>query len=220
MLIQTPTPEPIAVIEVLLQRNTMLEVLVLVLPVITFILGFLLSFIKDDIYRNREINNIKKVLFNELADNQIYLYAILDSLERLSDWTPHDIIESFQIDEEIRKLSTSVYDAYLDKLHLLSSREIQRIMTVYNHIIRSNKVAIDFNSDKKRKASIEHFRLLYEIYVLIAYIESDIHNALTQLKIEKELVEVLHRPELTQGKLLEIRRYLSEQLKIEKPKYI
>ncbi len=122
MFLQTPTPEPIAVIEVLLQRNTIMEIMVIVFPVFTLIIGFLLSYGVKIIEDRRKITNLKKIITGEVLENFVHLKQM----------------RAFVKDDEIKLvielsnfLSFSVYNAYLDRIDLLKEDDIMVLSAAY-----------------------------------------------------------------------------------------
>ena len=128
MFIQMPTPEPIAVIQVVLQQNTLLEIATLVLlPVITFFLGLLSSIWIQQRAEKSNTKNLKSILFKEMKENYKYLNGAIPR-EDGDDPEPDagSYIASY--------LSTSVYDAYLNRLGSLKAEIVDEVFDAYQFV--------------------------------------------------------------------------------------
>lgn len=95
-----------------------------IFPVITFALGLSYSLIDKTLERRQTVKNIKTVLFDEIFYN-FYIVATIanptdESGKRLG-----------YLSMMIGRLLTSVYDSYLDRLHLLKANELNTVTNAY-----------------------------------------------------------------------------------------
>ncbi len=96
------------------------------LPIVTFVLGYLLS--QVDRFRDtvRKRRNTKRILFHELKDNYRLLNSVMpDYPEGLPDHA-EELVAS--VGEQI---SLSVYSAYLGQLDMLPTEELDAIHQAY-----------------------------------------------------------------------------------------
>src|SRR4030067_1948509 len=126
------------------QNNQLLDAIKLILPIVTFFLGYFLSQLNRYLDKRREINNLKTILFWELSINHYVLFVMDKELIKMEEEQIYPIIKKAYTSQ---KLVTSVYDAYLNKLNLLNPDELHSVLFAYQNIIRTKehgKDALDF----------------------------------------------------------------------------
>ena len=100
------------------------------LPIFTLILGsilgaivtFIVTFFKDYLDRKREIGNMKEIIFQELLHN----YGLVNQIKSKD---PNKSTTGFFY--FINCISISVYEAYIDRLNLLTKTEIMEVLSAY-----------------------------------------------------------------------------------------
>jgi hypothetical protein len=99
------------------------------LPVITFILGaivtFIVTFFKDYLDRRREIGNMKEIIFQELLHN----YGLVNQIKSKDPDTSPEAF--FYL---IGCISISVYEAYIDRLNSLQENEVLEVLSAYRDL--------------------------------------------------------------------------------------
>lgn len=98
-------------------------------PIITFILGsivtFIVTFLKDYLDRRREIGNMKSIIFQELCHN----YGLVNQIKSKDpDASPGAF---FYL---IGCISISVYEAYIDRLNSLQENEVLEVLSAYRDL--------------------------------------------------------------------------------------
>ncbi|MEK6683351.1 MAG: hypothetical protein AABY46_01685 [Nitrospirota bacterium] len=96
-----------------------------IILIVTFIAGYLLSVFDKFRENNKNVRNMKTILFKELSDNY----------KKLNQFVPSDMIFHPSL-VQIPMLSgigisTSVYDAYLNRLAELKNSDLQNIFDAY-----------------------------------------------------------------------------------------
>ena len=95
-------------------------------PIITFILGLSYSLIDKYMERKREKENLKTVLFYEIARNHYMLY-------KLPDWGK-DIKSMIRWAAAAQSLEYSIYEEYLGKINVLMPDELNAVLSAYSSI--------------------------------------------------------------------------------------
>lgn len=101
------------------------QIISVIIPIATFIAGYLLSVFEKFRERRRNVRNMKTILFKELSDNY----------KKLNPFVPSDM----NFEPKLVQLpalhgaviSTTVYDAYLSHLAELESADLQNIFDAY-----------------------------------------------------------------------------------------
>lgn len=96
-----------------------------IIPITTFIAGYLLSVFEKFRENRRNVRNMKTILFKELSDNYKKLNPFVPS-----DMTFHPSLVQIPMLSGLG-ISTSVYDAYLNRLAELESTDLQNIFDAY-----------------------------------------------------------------------------------------
>lgn len=109
-----------------------------IFPIFTLLLGFFLGYGKDYLDRRRKVNNIKKILFTELGDNQ----GLLLTIKRLKIEKEED----FHLVVEMSEYASSVvYKTYLDRLDTLKEREIEALSYAHFQIQTVKKFILKYS---------------------------------------------------------------------------
>ncbi len=99
------------------------------IPILTFILGslvtFIVTFFKDYLDRRREIGNMKAIIFQELLHN----YGLVNQIK---DEDPDSSPGAFFY--LIGCISISVYEAYIDRLNSLREMEVLKVLSAYRDL--------------------------------------------------------------------------------------
>lgn len=98
-----------------------------ILPISTFMLGFLLGFLKDAIDKRRQRKNIKNIVAIEIEHNLTILCIIFEKYF-VPNFDIINFIGSFKADT---KISHEIYKEYLGQFSLLNETEIQDILFAY-----------------------------------------------------------------------------------------
>jgi hypothetical protein len=99
-----------------------------IIPIATFIAGYLLSIFEKFRENRRNVRNMKTILFKELSDNYKKLNPFVPS-----DLKYHPSLVQLPMLSGIA-ISTSVYEAYLNRLAELESLDLQNIFDAYWHL--------------------------------------------------------------------------------------
>ena len=107
------------------EANTLLEMTKLILPVVTFLLGFGLSQLDKFRESKRRLRNLKSILFKELRENYKSLSQVQREKSGAAPPPPH--LTGLMME----RLSTTVYENYLDRIDSLKPTELDKVFDAY-----------------------------------------------------------------------------------------
>lgn len=153
----------------------------ILLPIITFVFGYCLSLVEKYIERRRCVRNLRAVLLLELRRNYSALVKIAgdNGLEM-----PHTSLLKFAAE----RLSTKMFDSYLDRLDILRPLELESILNAYESI----QETIGFSkleTDRDGKALDDSEALLLLTFARLSYIR--LEKAIRQFDVGIEILKAL-----------------------------
>jgi hypothetical protein len=113
--------------------NQTLDIIKLILPFITFTLGYVLSSFDKFRETRRKQRNMRSILFKELKENYELLNKVIPADEQRHSHNPQLVALLTQ------NLSLAVYDKYLGSLSELSPEEVDKIYDAYSHMLGAVK---------------------------------------------------------------------------------
>jgi len=119
----------------------------IIFPIITFLFGLSYSYLDKNLERRRIIKNMKTILSMEMSYNHYLVHNIANP-----DPNDKGEKEPGYILTMIDGIDTKVFEAYLDRLSLLNSLELFRIIETYRmiHLMRyhGEKIRLLIENDK------------------------------------------------------------------------
>lgn len=119
--------------QALVAANTAVEITKAVVPLATLAAGYLLSSWDRIRESRRRLNNTRTILVKELDENAESLNKLWPPSNDLKEAVPYALL----IAEACSRLSTQVYDDYLDRLDALSAGELDALYDAYDAIRRA-----------------------------------------------------------------------------------
>lgn len=125
MFIQIPTPEPpVELNRIISETNPTIEIITIILPIVTFILGFLLSYGKDYMDKREKNRNLRTILSKEMEENLNILKSMV-----VSPNSPNEKYANSAFMKD--SLFMDIYITYLDRLDNLSNEELNAVYNAY-----------------------------------------------------------------------------------------
>jgi hypothetical protein len=123
--------------------NPTLDLIKLILPVVTFFLGYVLSSFDKFRESKRKLRNMKSILFKEIKENYKLLNHVVPKKEQTG--TPIPDLTALLCQE----LSFSIYEQYLGRLDDLTSKELDMIYDAYFQAKQAAKAGESYLSGTK-----------------------------------------------------------------------
>jgi hypothetical protein len=172
-----------------MEQPSSLKEIEIILPTITFIVGYLLSNIDKYIDNRKKKSNVRAIFLKELVEN----YKLLNScMPTAKNRIPPPPLVSIIF----QKLSFSVYDKYLDRLDILKKDELNAIYDSYMIMKNTFNDSTNFLRDVENK-SVSHEQTIALATSIINNAESaheKIEKALSLFKNGERIIQEL-KPE-------------------------
>jgi hypothetical protein len=187
---------------------TLLKALEFLLPLFTFIAGYLLSNIDKYIDNKKRKNNVRAILFKEMSENYKLINKFISN--KKNNRIPPNLIALVTI-----KLSFTIYEKYLDRLDILKTNELNSIYDSYY----SMKIAYDASSEFLTKVDNENTnRSLYvaKATEVLVYVDAFYEKLELALMLFKNGEKFIKLNSSEKGSAFNIYEDWSNQLKEEK----
>jgi hypothetical protein len=119
------------------------------------VIGFASTIIYDSIKEARERRDLAKIIYIDVQNNLTTLYTFLKDLS-FEESKKHDFINASDFD-------TRIFEAYLQKIPVLSSMDAARVLSFYGELSKANE-AMHMLKDKTANLSPEGRRHWMEFF--------------------------------------------------------
>lgn len=114
------------------------EIGTVLIPILTFVTGYLLSYLEKLYSFLRETRNLRKIIWKELDEN----YRLLAKLRpEVGQVDPRLVPAMARV---ARRLKFDVYNAYLSEFHRLSAKQVDAVYDAYGALSLAKETADEF----------------------------------------------------------------------------